>query len=680
MLPNVLRRGSAYLLALTVTKEERSARMGHNENSASYWSSYRNTTSTVDFQGLRQEVEQENVAGMSSVFLDVGNEPLPDRVSEEGMAEIRRDPELLAILAEQSELTDELVLKHGTLDSARAEDPDRHQFYMQLRNKYSVILSRLQEKKFKEEYKAYWEARKRGGKDSRKAAVEPAAPVVERGEDDILLVEQELEVPDNDIPIDPQLLAQEAEAADAASSLAAELDAGEAAGDFTDAVQQEDGGAQGGSSSGGRSFAVREVARHSLVDHVPAYLYDQPQGTTWSELSAVFVTAFNHLHPADKFFPNEEPFPGTYECRFCGLEFYSQERVHWHSQVCEGERLAQDTLDRLVAGDAGAVGTCPLMHLRKDGVTLYQCWFKLRGTWRPFRDHINSYHREQDGSEDRYICRNHGAPPLAFGSLQDFRMHLVTAHNAHTSLLKYKRPAGGLAVEELVFFCPFCQVWISRADQLEETHLSTHLNDAVAVITARGLSGSYVSMIWAHPAFCPFCVYDSELSVVTRLHQFANATYFLKHVSGHLKDMKGTITCPAAVSTPEGLPQCPSSESLDAPALAAHLREAHNLNVKVPPKKAPAKKATAKKAPAKKATAKKALVEESSESEDVQSVQGSSDSEDVPRKRVRARPAKKAVVVEESSSCSDDVQPKKKTKATAARQPLGEVDANQRVK
>lgn len=667
MLANVLRRGSAYILALSVTDEERCARMGHKETNTAYWTSYRNTTSTVDFQGLRHGIEQVNVSAMSSIFLDTDNDQPPDRVSGQGMWEIRRDEELLAILAEQSELADELVLKHGSLDSARAGDPERHQSYMQLRDKYSKKLSRLQDKKFKEEYKAYWAARKGRAQDSQQAAAEPPSPVVERSQDDVLLDELEKEIPDDDIPIDPQLLADEAEAVEAASALAADLDAGEAAGDFLDDVQQEDGAQAGGSSSPGgpsegRSFAVREVGRYSLVDHVPTYLYDQPHGTTWGELSAILVTTFNHLHPADKFFPNEEPFPGTYECRFCGLEFYNERRVQVHSHLCEGERLARDTLDQLQDGDAGAVDTCPLMHLKKDGITLYPCWFKLRGTWAPFRDHVNHYHREQgDVSEDSYLCRGHGAP-LAFGSLQDFRTHVVTAHNAPTSILKWKRPAGSLALEELVFFCPFCQVWIPRAEVLEETHLATHINDAVAVVSARGLSGTFTALLWVHPSFCPFCLYDTTLSVVTRFHQFGDTRAFLAHVAAHLNKVKGTATCPAAVSTPVGLPQCPNSESLDAAGLAAHLREAHDLNVKVPAKKATAKKATVKEATAKKVTAKKApaekaVVEESSESEDVQV-----------RKRTKAR-----VVL---SSDSDDVQPKKRTKATG-RQPLGEIDINQ---
>ena len=64
---------SACLLAIAVAKEERCARMGHTDKEATYWSSYRNTTSTVGFQALRHGVKQGNVAARSSVFLNTDN-------------------------------------------------------------------------------------------------------------------------------------------------------------------------------------------------------------------------------------------------------------------------------------------------------------------------------------------------------------------------------------------------------------------------------------------------------------------------------------------------------------------------------------------------------------------------------------------------------------------------------
>lgn len=334
-------------------------------------------------------------------------------------------------------------------------------------------MQHLQEKKFKEEYKAFLEGTMNPSRNAHQDSVEVPTLVLGRSENDMLLDQQEQEVLDDKILIEPQLLQQEAEAAEALDLLNTDLCIDEAADgdDLLDVVQDdkdEDGHQeeeQGVASSkpkgvvtSARSFAFREISGRSLVDHVPTWLYDQPQGTTRAELSAIFVTAFNHLHPADRFYPNQQPFPGTYVCRFCGLDFVGEERVQVHAHFCEGELLARDTPDRLRAGDALAVDTCPLMQTKTDAATPQPCWFKLQGTVMPYMRHCRNTHREQVGSEELNVCRAHGGEaPLAFGSLQDFRIHIVTAHNAPTTTLKYQRPTGGMAVEELLFFCPFCE-------------------------------------------------------------------------------------------------------------------------------------------------------------------------------------------------------------------------------
>jgi hypothetical protein len=127
MLANVLRRGSAYLLATHVSTEGRCARMGHTETDGVYWRYYRNKTSTVDFQALRHGIPEKEVAVMSSVFLNVDDSRPPEKVSNEGMAEILRDTELIAITTEGSELSEELLEKYGSLKDALAEDPQLHQ-------------------------------------------------------------------------------------------------------------------------------------------------------------------------------------------------------------------------------------------------------------------------------------------------------------------------------------------------------------------------------------------------------------------------------------------------------------------------------------------------------------------------------------------------------------------------
>ena len=97
MLPGVLRRGSAYLLGLKTSHEERCARMGHDDKDTTYWGAYRNHTSTVDFQALRHNLDAVDVSQMSSIFL-AKSESGPTCVSEQGIIEISRDAELIKLL------------------------------------------------------------------------------------------------------------------------------------------------------------------------------------------------------------------------------------------------------------------------------------------------------------------------------------------------------------------------------------------------------------------------------------------------------------------------------------------------------------------------------------------------------------------------------------------------------
>jgi hypothetical protein len=117
MMPGVLRRGSGYMLAMKVSREERCARMGHSDKDSTYWGAYRNTTSTVDFQALRLGLQEESVELMSSAFLNRTAQP-PDRVSDKGILEVHQDLELIELLEKQCTLSDQIIEKYGSLDAA----------------------------------------------------------------------------------------------------------------------------------------------------------------------------------------------------------------------------------------------------------------------------------------------------------------------------------------------------------------------------------------------------------------------------------------------------------------------------------------------------------------------------------------------------------------------------------
>lgn len=649
MLPNVLRRSSAHLLALNVTPEERKARMGHSEDSQAYWKAYRNTTSTVDFQALRFDLDKTNLATMSSVFLN-SDEPPPARVSDEGMTEILNEPELVAISEEQSKLLDELLTEHGSLEAAQAQSPARHGQYQALRTKHAQKLRYLEGKRYRSEYKAW-----RVSKEGRAERTDPETPVGGSSGVDQLLGEsqnQDDQISESSIPIDPRLLEEEqAEASAAAASLADGLDAVEENADdpldSLDAVQDA-GGSKKGSSKKPRKFVKsdEDVPRFTLVDILSTLLYDRAGHFSWAEISAVCTTVFNHLHSPGRFYPNQEPLPGTWDCRFCGMTFLGDElpkgtSPEYHSYVCEAERRGDAEYARLdVQGnDLDAVQRCPLGN----------CSYKVQNiTEAKFISHVRSEKKHYSSDpEPTFFCGNHDTP-LVFHSPDDLRMHSIMAHSAPREIL----PRGSW--NSLVYLCPFCQVLISRLDELEEFHIQAHVNagDAAATITQHGLCGYTRSRIWFHPGFCIFCVYDTRLSMFKRFRGFGSTEYLLQHVADHVMEITDVTCCPAVGLTPEGLPQCTESATFGAAEMGAHLEEAHGI------RQVPSGRSSRKQ--------KKAAKQEGSDG-----VQDGGK-----RKPIKdmTEATEEAATEEQGSDVAEGKGKKRKTGGD--RQPLGELDAN----
>lgn len=125
-----LRRGAAYLLAMKCSEEERCSRMGHQASDAVYWKYYRCETSTVDFQGLARDIDQEDVSRLTSITLN-RRENAVKFLSASGFAQAVRDPEVIALSNAELEIMDRLLVVHGSIKRAReAQDPE-YSLYIQ---------------------------------------------------------------------------------------------------------------------------------------------------------------------------------------------------------------------------------------------------------------------------------------------------------------------------------------------------------------------------------------------------------------------------------------------------------------------------------------------------------------------------------------------------------------------
>lgn len=544
VLPNVLRRGSAYALSMHVSDDEKSARLGHTPGDTVYWNHYRNTTSTVDFQGKRHAVEERDVSKMSSVFLGTGHGTPPDRLSDAGKAIVDGDPQLIALQVERAQLCDQLTSEHGSLAAAKLINPEGYNSWVELGNKIRGKFNNLSQKQYNIEYKAFFDNR---------------IPSVVPTQDNAL---QEHSGDESLGDIRP-------------SSTSYAVDNGDGNGTTS---------AAGPYKMPPKVFGVRGVARHSLVDQVSALLYDQTPDTTWSSLSDQFVTTFNHLHPADQFYPDQEPFPGTYNCRFCDMFLAELDRGHaLHAYNCAAKSLSSYVGDKLRSDNSPAVpATCP--HLRQTAsgspaacnVNIASC------TPAMYMQHFTRRHA-LPLSHGQYSCLSH-EPVLRLDVIEDAYIHAVQSHGIPLSLVVGpKRGCSDNNFSHLIYFCPFCQVWIPRTDEFEESHLRTHISDLITTVAKQAIAGNSFASLWTHPGFCVFCLYNDHLTIKDRMVQFKNQAALGSHVAGHLTSMKENAlsACPATMPTSLGLLKCNSEAALDRIELTKHLIEDHHYTIKV---------------------------------------------------------------------------------------------------
>jgi hypothetical protein len=271
------------------------------------------------------------------------------------------------------------------------------------------------------------------------------------------------------------------------------------------------------------AFRTRPVARYSLFSDLPDLLYNQPLDLTEAQFADICVTKFNHLHHADRYYPNQEPLPGTMDCRFCGMSLLEIIHESEHIMLCEGRSLARAIMNGFENKETETPPstTC---SMAKSGTTGKRCTYKYKSNKSPssHRDHAKNVHR--DGQSTGYVCHDHS---ITFQNLHDFRVHLVTLHSVPSSIIPLESPLGEINPEPLVFWCKFCQVWIPRTESSEQEHFPSHIEDVDCAIASHGFAGVYHTYRWQHPAFCIFCLFDDQAGLSSQLRGFADQRSFL---------------------------------------------------------------------------------------------------------------------------------------------------------
>jgi hypothetical protein len=136
-----LRRGAAYLLAMSTTKEERCARMGHSDSDTTYWSHYRNEISTFDFQAILHGVQAEDMTMHSSLTLGSAVANAPRRLSKKGYEGMFRDSHLEALREKSLDMLDAVLEAHGSTANAQRTGSADYNVYKAAERAYSSARS-----------------------------------------------------------------------------------------------------------------------------------------------------------------------------------------------------------------------------------------------------------------------------------------------------------------------------------------------------------------------------------------------------------------------------------------------------------------------------------------------------------------------------------------------------------
>ena len=162
---------------------------------------------------------------------------------------------------------------------------------------------------------------------------------------------------------------------------------------------------------------------HTVVDDISSALFKGELNDT--ELGNVMVAAFNCLHQNDFFYPGQELYPGTYECRFCGLSPSTEDCPSKHVRRCAKLHTLTDT-NHAVA------------YLAEETHISQRCtWYSDRGkqcTKQEFDDsvtwsrHVESHFRTHQLKQGALLRRLYSCQDVNFGSKLALNDHMIEIH------------------------------------------------------------------------------------------------------------------------------------------------------------------------------------------------------------------------------------------------------------
>jgi hypothetical protein len=296
---------------------------------------------------------------------------------------------------------------------------------------------------------------------------------------------------------------------------------------------------------------------------------------TESELSGVMMAWYSICHGIDDFPSGEEPVPGTFDCRVCGMDLSSVHHAYEHTYACAAEAAAakaQLLLDTL----------CPLgqpCHYQfcgeKDKFRQFDTCEKAFDSRAQLEEHMRSHMRtmrkRNDNSEWVPTCffgdcalnpelgRNKRNGP-DFASEEERLVHLWSKHRVNTL-----KALGHM-------FCEFCDTWLLEPQEWL-AHATDLMADASVIIHKVGYCGIQAGRSIV-PRLYPFCYHQNQAPGHVRIATWTREGH-IKHIGDHLKKDQFTRQCPCY------LERCSKSAEMNTAQLTKHPEVVHDINLPV---------------------------------------------------------------------------------------------------
>ncbi|KAM0489566.1 hypothetical protein ACHAP8_012452 [Fusarium lateritium] len=494
-----LRRGVAYVLAMSVSDDMRCFLMGHHLRNT-YAKHYQSKTSTIDFPSMFRGLDQASPLPQGSILLNrSANAPLS--LSPEGVKRVMEHEDVQRETTNLESIRQYILQTYPSVVNAREQnDPLAQQFddiHALRRSHIDFHTKRL----YKEEYQAHFTglSTEQDSVSAYRSAdiLDPSAYVQSSSQPHI----------GDDYKQTPRKNAVQT----ATESSIQKRISGQSwlqSLDESNSSSSRQVFGRGTSRISGKGVSAYNDMKAELES-----LHDDPEAH-----SACMVKWFGITHPIDQFPPGQEPISGTYTCRFCNKDLNQFHHDWEHTQSCSKKDAIQRALElrqELSPLDRPCqYQFCGHGDQFHQFVSCNKTFNTMKEEGEHMRSHVRTMRKKDSTGQWVLSCFFQGCASHPEGGRinrdgPEFKdegeqlAHVWTTHRVATT----KTPE--------VTFCAFCQMWLIEPSEWQ-LHAEQHLEDAQIVISTVGCTGISAGRAIV-PRLCPFCINNESLPAYKRI-------------------------------------------------------------------------------------------------------------------------------------------------------------------